>query len=202
MNKVPNIVLASSSPARKKLLQSLQIPFSCYSPDIDETPLQEESVNATVARLAREKAKTGLTQFTNSLIIGCDQLLSVNNQILGKPHTHQKAIWQLQQCSGNILTSYTAISLLNTTTEQHQEQTIEYQIKFKQLDNDLIEAYLLADKPYQCAGGIKAESLGPCLFEWQRGDDPSALIGLPLIALNNMLNNEKYHILKQIMKQQ
>ncbi len=200
MSKVPNIVLASSSPARKKLLQSLQITFSCYSPDIDETPLENESIHDIVARLANEKAHSCLSKFTNTLIIGCDQLLSVNNQILGKPHTHQKAIWQLQQCSGNILTSYTAISLLNTTTEQHQQQIIQYQIKFKQLDNDLIEAYLLADKPYQCAGGIKAESLGPCLFEWQRGDDPSALIGLPLIALNNMLNNEHYHILKQQAK--
>jgi septum formation protein len=200
MSDVPKIVLASSSPARKKLLASMNIEFNTFSPDIDETPLLQETLETTVARLAKEKTLCCQNQFKGALIIGCDQLLAVNNHTLGKPHTHAMAVWQLQQCSGNILTSYTAISLRNTDTQQLQQQIVQYQIKFKQLDDELIEAYLLADKPYQCAGGIKAESLGPCLFEWQRGDDPSALIGLPLIALNHMLHNEQYHVLKQQMK--
>jgi len=184
------ILLSSSSSARKILLQRLRLQFDTYSPDVDETPLPDETVTETVRRLSIDKAHTASTLYPHHLIIACDQLLSVNKQILGKPLTHEHAVQQLKLCSGNLLHSYTALTLLNAQTEHQQTMIAEYQVQFRLLSTEVIENYLRLDQPYHCAGSIKAESLGICLFEWMRGDDPSALTGLPLIALTKMLENE------------
>ena len=184
------LILGSSSPARRTLLQRLNLDFSCVSPDIDETLLPGESAYQAVTRLALKKAEKVSQLHPGSLIIACDQLLTVNQTILGKPHTHRNAVNQLKKCSKECIHSYTGLVLLNSVTQNTQRQVVEYQVKFKELSNDTIERYLQCDQPYHCAGSIKAESLGPTLFEWMRGDDPSALIGLPLIQLNNMLLQE------------
>ena len=196
------IILSSSSPARKKLLETLQIPFETHSPDIDETAKENESTEETVARLSQEKAQACCEQFKDALIIGSDQLVCIDSQSLGKPHTHEQAINQLKLSSDKILYSYTAITLLNSKTQNQQTRVITYQVKFKKLDNETIDRYLRLDTPYQCAGSIRAEGLGVTLFEWMRGDDPSALTGLPLIALTEMLQNEGYDVLKHYIKTQ
>ncbi len=175
-------------------MQRTQYPFDVFHPDIDETLLENEAIEKAVERLARGKAHAAKDAYPNALIIGCDQLLSVNNVILGKPHTHERAVAQLSQCSNQLLHSYTGIALLNSQTGTIQTDVITYQVKFKELSQSLIERYLHKDKPYQCAGSIKAESMGFTLFSWTRGDDINALIGLPLIRLNEMLLNEQVDI--------
>ena len=181
------LILGSSSPARQALLKRLQIPFSVIAPNIDETLLLDEKPQQAVQRLALKKAMVVNEKHPNAVIIACDQLLTVNDTILSKPHTHENAIKQLQSCSEQIIHSYTAL-VVQTANQQPPESTVvEYQVKFKALSDNQIESYLKKDNPYFCAGSIKAESLGPVLFEWMRGDDPSALIGLPLISLAEML---------------
>jgi len=189
------LILSSTSPARRALLARLRYPFASHAPNVDETALKGESVKDTVSRLALDKATAACSEHPNALIIGCDQLISVKDRVLGKPHTLEKATEQLLLCSKQVLTSYTALCLLNSTTAQSQQTIVPYQVKFKALTPTLIHEYLQADEPFFCAGSIKAESLGPTLFEWMRGDDPNALTGLPLISLNNMLLNEGVNVL-------
>ena len=190
-----DIVLSSTSPARLKLMRRTKIAFTCFAPNIDESLHPNETAEEAVKRLAIAKAKAAEQQHPNALIIGCDQLVTVNDTILGKPLTHTNAIKQLTLCSGQKLHSYTGLCLYNSETQQIQTDVMLYQVKFKQLSENMIERYLAIDQPYHCAGSIKAEYLGFSLFEWMRGDDPTALTGLPLIRLNNMLLNEKFNIL-------
>lgn len=190
------IILGSSSRARQILLNRFQIPFDVISPNIDETLQPNEAAPEAVLRLAIEKAKAVASTQQHGLIIACDQLLTVNHTILGKPLTHENAVNQLTRCSGQTIQSYTGLVTLNVRSNNIQSTMIPYEVKFKNLSNTTIENYLLKDQPYHCAGSIKAESLGPTLFEWMRGSDPSALIGLPLIALHDMLLNENLDILK------
>jgi septum formation protein len=190
------IVLSSMSPARFALMQQTQLTFSTYNPNIDETLIDGECIETAVKRLAIAKAKAASSTFPNAIIIGADQLLTVNQQTLGKPHTHQKAVGQLTLCSGQTLNSYTGLAVYNSETQHLQAVVVPYQVKFKLLSLSLIERYLLLDQPYFCAGSIKAESLGFRLFEWMRGDDPTALTGLPLITLSNMLLKEQIDITK------
>ncbi len=190
INPTQPLILGSSSPARNALLQRLGLAFSMHAPNIDETAHPNESVKTTVQRLAREKAITVAKAHPDALIIACDQLVEVNDQALGKPHTHEKARQQLQLCSGQTLLSSTALCVLNATTQSMHEHLIEYQVTFKHLTEDTIEAYLQRDKPYFCAGSIKAEGLGITLFESMSGDDYTALIGLPLITLTHCLTQE------------
>ena len=191
------LVLSSSSSARQALLKRFKIDFSTFSPDVDETAFDNETIIETVSRLAIKKAKAATNAFPHALIIGSDQLIAVEDQILGKPGNHENAQNQLALCSNKILTSYTSLCLFNANTGETQRDVIEYQVKFKPLNETLIEQYLQADQPYQCAGSIKAESLGPTLFEWMRGDDPNALTGLPLIRLNTMLTESGFNIFSQ-----
>ena len=189
------LVLSSTSPARRALLDRLGIAFETYSPNIDESPLPLETVQHTVARLAREKARAAIKDHPKALIIGSDQLISVQGEVLGKPHTLEKAKQQLTLCSNTVLDSYTALCVLNSKSGELQETIAPYQVKFKALSPESIERYLKKDQPFMCAGSIKAESLGPCLFEWMRGDDPNALTGLPLIQLCDMLRQEGLDVL-------
>lgn len=182
------LVLASTSPYRKELLQRLQLPFVTAAPDIDETPLENETAAETANRLAIEKAKAVADQFPNALIIGSDQVALLNGQQLGKPGTHERAVVQLRAMRGQTMIFHTALALLDSKTGKVWEKVVPYEIKMRDYSDELIETYLQIEKPYNCAGSAKTEGLGTILIEWMRGDDPSAIIGLPLIALTSMLN--------------
>ena len=184
------IVLASASPYRRELLSRFKLPFDVFSPDIDETPRIDEKAKEISFRLAREKAFKVAPHYANSLIIGSDQTAECQNQIIEKPNAHENAVKQLQFLSGKIVTFYTSLCLLNSKTEQVQECVIEFEVKYKELNQKLIESYLLKEQPYNCVGSVKSEGLGIALLEYIRGEDPTALIGLPLIKLSDMLQNE------------
>jgi septum formation protein len=180
------LVLASTSPFRKELLQRLAIPFETAAPDVDESPRADDTPAALVRRLSEAKARA-IGKLRQGLIIGSDQVATTGNDILGKPGTHPRAIEQLQYLSGRLVTFHTGLCLLNSVTDEVQLDVIPYKVQFRQLDEGQIERYLQTDQPYNCAGSFKAEGLGITLFERMDGDDPSALIGLPLIRLTSML---------------
>ena len=184
------LVLASSSPYRRELLSRFKLPFDVFNPDIDETPRIKEKAKEISCRLAREKAFKVAPHYSNSLIIGSDQTAECQNQIIEKPNAHENAVKQLQFLSGKIVTFYTSLCLLNTKTEQVQECVIEFEVKYKELNQKIIESYLLNEQPYNCVGSVKSEGLGITLLEYIKGEDPTALIGLPLIKLSDMLQNE------------
>ncbi|WP_373332423.1 nucleoside triphosphate pyrophosphatase [Thiopseudomonas alkaliphila] len=181
------IILASSSPYRQQLLQRLGLPFSAVAPAIDETPRPEEAPQQLVQRLALEKAEALAERFPQHLIIGSDQVCVRQQQILGKPHTHQAATVQLQAASDQELYFYTGLTVLNSATQQSLSDCVSTTVKFRPLSAAQIERYLQAEQPYDCAGSFKAEGLGISLFRYLRSDDPTALIGLPLIALTTLL---------------
>jgi septum formation protein len=184
------LVLASSSPYRRELLSRFKLPFDVFNPDIDETPRKNEKAKEISFRLAREKAFKVAPHYANSLIIGSDQTAACQNQIIEKPNTHENAIKQLDFLSGKIVTFYTSLCLLNTKTQKVQECVVEFEVKYKELNQQIIETYLLKEQPYNCVGSIKSEGLGITLLEYIKGEDPTALIGLPLIKLSGMLQNE------------
>lgn len=184
------IILASSSPARRNLLARLAISFDSVNPNIDETYADDEPIEKIVERLAIEKAEKVATDYPAHLIIACDQLLSCQGQILGKPYTLQSAQQQLQLMSGNVVHSYTGLVLLNSRTKQRQVSVERYEVTIRELNSQQIARYLAIDQPFQCAGSIKAESLGIALIDSFTGRDPNALTGLPLIKLVDMLAKE------------
>jgi MAF protein len=180
------ITLASTSPFRKELLQRLGIPFVTAAPDVDETPLVNETAIALVRRLSETKARA-IAASHRGLVIGSDQVATTGNDILGKPGTHERAFAQLRGLSGKCVTFQTGLCLLNTETDEAQVDVIPFVVEFRPLEDEQIERYLRHDQPYQCAGSFKSEGLGITLFDRMQGDDPSALIGLPLIRLTGML---------------
>lgn len=181
------LVLASSSPFRKALLEKLQLEFITDSPDIDETPVANESTEQMVLRLSEAKARALAETHKNALIIGSDQSATLNGKILNKPGNFDVAFRQLQAASGQTVTFYTGLCLLNTHTQQAETICEPYIVKFRDLSDSEIEHYLHREQPYNCAGSFKSEALGISLFESMRGDDPNTLIGLPLIQLCRML---------------
>jgi septum formation protein len=183
------LILASSSPFRRQLLERLALPFIVSSPQIDETPLPDESARQLVLRLAESKARALAGRFTSALIIGSDQVAVLQDQILGKPGNRANAIAQLTACNGKTVVFHTGLCLLDTAENTCQVDAIVSEVKFRDLTEAQIERYVDAEQPFNSAGSFKAESLGITLFEHLRGDDPSALIGLPLICLTRMLNN-------------
>jgi len=189
------LILSSTSPTRKVLLERLGIPFETASPDIDETPLVNESAETMVARLAEAKAQVHADKFLNALIIACDQVLLLDNEMLTKPGNKENAIIQLSKCSGRRVTSLTGLCLLNTKTNHAQVIVETFYIHYKTLSHDMILHYLERDNPYHCAGSVKAEKLGIALFEKMEGDDPNALTGLPLIKLIKLLELENIRVL-------
>jgi len=190
-----NIILGSTSPFRKALLERLAIDFSCDSPDIDETPLQNEAVEDMVVRLAIKKASAIADRHPNSLIIGSDQSAVLNGRKLSKPGNFENAFKQLSEASAQKVTFQTGLCLLNTQTGNIQSTCVPYTVVFKELTPLMIENYLHKEEPYNCAGSFKSEGLGIALFERFEGSDPNALIGLPLIQLVNFLENESVSIL-------
>ena len=190
-----NIILGSTSPFRKSLLERLDIDFSCDSADIDEIPLQNEAVENMVVRLAIKKASAIADRHPDSLIIGSDQSAVLNGKKLSKPGNFENAFKQLSNASGQKITFQTGLCLLNTKTGNIQSKCVPYTVVYKELTPSMIENYLHKEEPYNCAGSFKSEGLGIALFERFEGSDPNALIGLPLIQLVNFLENEGVSIL-------
>lgn len=189
------ILLASSSPYRKELLQRLGFEFTTASPDVDESSLEQESAYNLVARLSEIKARALQEKYPNHLIIGSDQVACIDDQILTKPGDHNNAVKQLRTASGRQVTFFTGLCLLNAATNKVQLEVIEFTVLFRKLSDQQIENYLKREQPYNCAGSFKSEGLGVTLFEKMLGDDPSALMGLPLIKLTHMLENEGVDVL-------
>lgn len=184
------LILASTSPFRKALLEKLGIPFVCFSPEVDETPLPAETPNALVRRLSEAKARAAMTEYSDALVIGSDQVAVIGERIVGKSHTHERAVEQLRAASGQTVEFLTGLCVLNTATHHVQLEVISFKAHFRVLTDSQIENYLCKDQPYNCAGSFKSESLGVALLEKMEGDDPNALIGLPLIRLIRLLENE------------
>ena len=193
---IPALLLASSSPFRRELLAKLHLPFTHASPDIDESALPDESPEQLVMRLAEEKARTLASDHPNTLIIGSDQVAVLTPteggapQVLGKPGTREKAITQLRAASGQRVTFLTGLCLLNTATERSQVVCEPFHVQFRELSDEQIARYVDIEQPLNCAGSFKSEGLGIVLFSALEGRDPNSLIGLPLIALTEFLNEE------------
>lgn len=182
------LVLASSSPYRRELLQRLQLPFTCCSPNIDERPLADETPEVLVQRLAVAKARALRAQFLQHLIIGSDQVAVLDGQILGKPSTAAAAIAQLTAASGRSVTFYTGLCLLDSASGTIQVDCVPFTVHFRTLSPAQISRYIEREQPLDCAGSFKSEGLGISLFRATEGEDATSLIGLPLIRLCDMLS--------------
>ena len=183
------LILGSSSPYRRELLERLRIPFAIDSPNINEAPLMGETALDLCKRLSVAKAQAVAQRHPASWVIGSDQVAVLGNKIYGKPGTHANAVTMLKELSGHTLQFHTALCLLDTQTQACQQDIVTIDAQFRVLDTAEIEHYLIVEKPYDCAGSAKSEGLGITLLERMTGDDPSALVGLPLISLSRMLRN-------------
>ena len=186
----PRLILASSSRYRRALLERLGVPFEAIAPDIDESPLPNETPIQLVERLAIAKARAVAQHMPNSLVIGSDQVAVHGETIVGKPHTFENAVTQLRQASGSIVTLHTGLALVHADSGRVQSETVPFRVVFRSLSQTQIENYLNKESPFDCAGSVKSEGLGVALLERFEGDDPNALIGLPLIRLVRMLERE------------
>jgi septum formation protein len=184
------LVLASSSPFRQTLLQRLGLPFATAHPAVDETPQANEKPEQTAARLALAKAQAVAARFPGALIIGSDQVAVCDGMVLGKPGTHGNAVGQLRMMRGKSAAFYTALCLLNSASGNSQSALAVNTVFFRDYSDDDIERYLQREQPYNCAGSAKVEGLGIVMISRMQGDDPNALIGLPLIELTSMLKRE------------
>jgi len=194
---MPNrpLILASSSVYRRELLGRLRLPFTCISPDIDETPDQDEPPEAVALRLAQAKARAVAVAHPNALVIGSDQVADLHGKPLGKPGTHDKAVQQLRALSGQRVLFHTALCLLDAASGSLQLRNVPTAVSFRTLSEAQIECYLQLEQPYDCAGSAKIESLGVALVDKIESDDPTALIGLPLMALVSMLKKVGIEVL-------
>ena len=187
----PRLILGSSSIYRKELLSRLNIPFETMAPDIDETPNDGESSEATAIRLAKEKAIAISARTPNALVIGSDQVATLDGEQIGKPGTHENALKQLKKMRGCRVVFHTALCLFdgreNTAAPQLQIENVQTFVTFRNLPDHELDAYLRIEQPYDCAGSAKNEGLGIAVIEKIDSTDPTALTGLPLIALTSML---------------
>ena len=188
--KALKIVLASTSPFRKELLERLQIPFETRHPELKEQRFESESASDMVKRLAREKAEAVASRMDNGLVIGSDQCAVLGNTILGKPDSFDNAIKQLQDSSGKEVVFHTGLCLLNAHSGNCQIEDVTFKVRFRQLSEEQIRNYLNREDALSCAGSFKSEALGITLFEAMEGEDPTSLIGLPLIQLTSQLARE------------
>ncbi|WP_105254765.1 Maf family protein [Pseudoalteromonas sp. T1lg75] len=180
-------ILASSSPFRQQLLKKIIPEFHHFSPEIDESAKADEKPEQLVRRLALEKAQTARNLYGNGLVIGSDQVALHNGDILGKPHTVAKAEAQLARFSGEKVTFLTSLALLDIETGKNTVIVEPFEVHFRHLSAEQIRLYVAKEQPLNCAGSFKSEGLGICLFEALKGDDPNALVGLPLLRLNQLL---------------
>ncbi|WP_337842123.1 nucleoside triphosphate pyrophosphatase [Rheinheimera sp.] len=185
----PALILASTSVYRQALLEKLTPNFSTAKPDVDESPLAGETPQQLVERLAVLKAQAIASKHNEAIVIGSDQVAVFENDILGKPHTVDKAIAQLSRFSGKTVTFLTGLAVVTSATGQVQVLTDAFKVSFRPLTPDEIRCYVEREMPLNCAGSFKSEGLGITLFSKLEGDDPNSLIGLPLIKLHQLLKN-------------
>lgn len=183
----PLLILASTSRYRRDLLQRLRLPFDLVSPDVDETPRPGEAPVALAARLAMAKAEAVAARYPQAVVIGSDQVADLNGQALGKPGTHERATEQLRCLRGQFVIFHTAVAVVQRASGHAQLEQAPVRVQFRQLTDAEIQRYLLAEQPYDCAGSAKCETLGIALLEAIHSDDPTALVGLPLIRTCRML---------------
>jgi septum formation protein len=183
------IILASSSPFRRQLLDRLQLDYESHVPDIDETIKAGEDACAYVCRLAESKARHVARNYPEAVVIGSDQCALLDAEILGKPGSHENALRQLRGAQGKTVVFHTGVCVVRLSTGFSAVEDVPFEVDFRVLSDRQLEHYLQVEQPYQCAGSFKAEGYGACLFDKMRGDDPSALIGLPLIKLIAMLES-------------
>jgi len=193
--KKQSIILASTSPFRQQILEKICHSFTCVDPQVDEQSLSKESAPQLVARLSEAKARAVAKQCPNHLIIGGDQVAVIKDQIIGKPHNFDNAFNQLKQASGQIVTFYTGLCLYNSDSNRAQVVVEPFKVHFRTLSDEMITNYLTREQPYNCAGSFKSEGLGIALFSRLEGKDPNTLIGLPLISLIELFNNEGLEVL-------
>lgn len=181
------LILGSTSRYRRELLQRLRVPFDVVSPDVDETPLAGEAPQALAVRLALAKAKAVAVLHPNAVVIGSDQVADLNGEPLGKPGNHARAVLQLQRMRGQTVVFQTAVSVVCVASNFEQTELAQIKVRFRDLSDIEIEAYLRAEEPYDCAGSAKSEGLGIALLDAIDSDDPTALIGLPMIRTARLL---------------
>jgi septum formation protein len=181
------LILGSTSPYRRELLARLRLPFDVASPEVDETPLPGEAPQTLACRLALAKARAVADRFPSAVVIGSDQVADLGGQPLGKPGTHERAVAQLRQMRGQTVVFQTAVAVVCRATGFEQVDLAPVRVRFRALDDAEIEAYLRAETPYDCAGSAKSEGLGIALLESIENDDPTALVGLPLIRTARLL---------------
>jgi septum formation protein len=195
MNPAARIVLASTSPYRRALLTRLGLSFEVASPGVDETALPGEAPQDTARRLAEAKARAVAARYPGAIIIGSDQVAALEGVPLGKPGNHDNALRQLKAMRGKEVVFQTALCLYNAASTKIQTRVVPFCVRFRHYDDEQIEAYLRREQPYDCAGSARAEGLGIALIAEMRGEDPNALIGLPLIALIDMLAEQGVSVL-------
>lgn len=192
------LVLASSSPYRKMLLEKLGLEFTSQSPDVDESPRADETPQQMVARLAASKAKALQKEYSAHLIIGSDQIAVLETEqglkILGKPGNRDTAIQQLSECSAKVVTFLTGLAVYNSKEDTIETLVEPFEVGFRQLSQQEIASYVDKEQPFNCAGSFKSEGLGIALFDYLHGDDPNSLIGLPLIRLLQLLRQHGYQV--------
>ena len=184
------IVLASTSPYRRALLERLGLEFDVLDPQVEETPSAGESAQSLVARLAADKARSVARCRPHSLIIGADQVAVLGGRIVGKPADHDENVRQLSDAAGRCVEFLTGVCLLNASTGAQHTDVVAYRVRFRFLSTEQIDAYVRRERAYDCAGGFRCEGLGAALLAEMGGEDPTALIGLPLITLVTMLHAE------------
>jgi septum formation protein len=190
--KNPPLILASTSIYRRELLQRLRIPFEVISPNVDETPLTGESTLDLALRLANAKAAAVAKEHPHAWVIGSDQVADLHGAAIGKPGNFERALAQLQLMRGQVVTFHTALCLMKG--EQQTALSVPTEVTFRKLSDEVLKSYLLAEEPYDCAGSAKSEGLGISLLESIKSNDPTALIGLPLIALSGLLRDAGFII--------
>ena len=183
----PALILGSTSRYRRELLARLRVPFDVVSPNVDETPLAGEAPKALATRLALAKAKAVANLHPHAVVIGSDQVADLNGEPLGKPGTHERAVLQLQRMRGHTVVFQTAVSVVCLDRQFEQTEIAQIKVRFRNLSDADIEAYLRAEEPYDCAGSAKSEGLGIALLDAIDNDDPTALIGLPMIRTARLL---------------
>jgi len=191
------VLLASGSPYRRQLLTRLGLAFSVVAPHVDERPIEGESPRAMALQLGCAKARTVAEQHREGLVIGSDQVAELDGRILGKPGDREASVRQLSEATGRRVLFHTALCVINAATGREQATVVPYTVYFRSLALAEIEAYVDHERAFDCAGGFRAEGLGSALFERLEGEDPSALIGLPLIRLVSMLRNEGLNVLSR-----
>lgn len=189
------LILASTSPYRRELLGRLGLPFDIANPRVDETPLPGEAPESLALRLAEAKARAVAAEHPEALILGSDQVATVDGEIYGKPGSHDNAVAQLRTLSGRTVNFFTALCVLDARSGESDVRGVPTLVGFRELTDDEIENYLRREPAYNCAGSAKSEGLGVALLSSMRGDDPTALVGLPLIALCDMLRRHGVAIL-------